>query len=42
MSACEQCRKLMYVGSFITKYGTEIEYEECEVHGVEWTSNQDE
>ncbi len=38
MSACEKCRKLMHIGHFITKFGNEIEYEECEEHGIEYTT----
>lgn len=32
---CEQCGKQLYCGSFITNYGNEIEYQECEDCGVE-------
>lgn len=32
------CGKILFIGSFITEKGNEIEYEECEVCGIVDTS----
>ena len=37
VGACERCGKLMNIGTLLTQFGNEIEYEECKEHGVEYT-----